>query len=206
VSIAIETQDIRQKVREKKIGNTIVFVVDSSGSMGANRRMTAVKGAVLSLLMDAYQKRDRVGLVAFKGEKAEVLLAPTSSVELAEKHLAVLPTGGKTPLAHGLLTGYELIRKELRKSIKIKPLLVLISDGKANVGMGKGAIGDEIRDITEEIKQSGIPSIVIDTETGLIAFGKAVSIAEYLGGKYYKLDTIYATTIVEAVHDAIGAE
>jgi len=138
-AVAIEPQDIRQKVREKKIGNTIMFVVDSSGSMGVNRRMVETKTAILSLLVDAYQKRDRVGLVSFKQDKAEVLLYPTSSVELAKKQLEELPTGGKTPLSKGLLKGYEVLRNELNKDKKIKPLLVIISDGKANVSINENS-------------------------------------------------------------------
>ncbi|MFA5238063.1 MAG: magnesium chelatase subunit D family protein, partial [Methanoregula sp.] len=113
LAIKIETSDLREKVRERKMGNTVLFVVDASGSMGAQQRMTAVKGAILSLLIDAYQKRDRVGLVVFRGQGAEVLLPPTSSVELARKYMQTLPVGGKTPLAHGLARGFEVIQREL---------------------------------------------------------------------------------------------
>ena len=112
LAVKIEASDLREKVRERKMGNTVLFVVDASGSMGAQQRMTAVKGAILSLLIDAYQKRDRVGLVVFRGQTAEVLLPPTSSVELARKYMQHLPVGGKTPLAQGLSKAFEVIQRE----------------------------------------------------------------------------------------------
>jgi len=201
--LIIEPQDIRQKVREKKIGNTIVFVVDSSGSMVVNKRMIETKGAILSLLIDAYQKRDKIGLVVFKGNEAEVLLPLTSSVELAKKQLEELPTGGKTPLSKGLLKGYELLKNELIKNPKIKPLLVLISDGKANVSIDGRNVFEEIKEIANEIKESGIKSIVIDTEISFICFNKSFEIAEALGGKYYKLEDIKANNIVEIIEEFI---
>jgi magnesium chelatase subunit D len=202
VSVVIELQDIRQKVREKKIGNVILFVVDSSGSMGANKRMVETKGAILSLLIDAYQKRDSVGLVAFKGDMAELLLSPTSSVELAKKQLEILPTGGKTPLSKGLLKGYETLKIELNKDKKIKPLLVVISDGRANVSINKNINPfNEAKQIAEEIKHSGIRSIVIDTETGLMRLGILQELSEAIGGRYYPLEDIRAETITSVVRE-----
>ncbi len=204
VAVAIESRDIRQKVREKKIGNTIIFVVDSSGSMGVNKRMVETKGAILSLLMDAYQKRDRVGLVAFKGDRAEVLLNPTSSVELAKGQLEELPTGGKTPLSKGLLKGYEVLRNEINKDKKIKPLLVIISDGKANVSISENSNPlDEAKQIAEDIRHSGIKSILIDTETGFVRLGKLEELSHSLGGKYYPLVDIRAEVISNLVKGSI---
>jgi len=200
VAVAIKPQDIRQKVREKKIGNTIMFVVDSSGSMGANKRMVETKGAILSLLIDAYQKRDKVGLVAFKGNKAEVLLHPTSSIELAKRQLEELPTGGKTPLSKGLLKGFEVLFNELKREKKIKPLLVIISDGKANVSINNNFHPfNEAKRIAENIRKTGIKSIVIDTETGFIRLGKLQELSEALGGKYYQLEDIKAEVISQIV-------
>ncbi|MCK4422847.1 MAG: VWA domain-containing protein, partial [Candidatus Omnitrophica bacterium] len=202
--LIIEPRDIRQKVREKKIGNTIMFVVDSSGSMGANRRMVETKGAILSLLVDAYQKRDKIGLVAFKQDKAEVLLRPTSSVELAGKQLEELPTGGKTPLSKGLLKGFEILQSELNKNRKIKPLLVIISDGKANVSMNQNSDPfDEARRIAEDIKHSGIRSILIDTETGFVRLGKLQELSQVLDGRYYALEDIKAEVISNLVKEFI---
>ena len=205
VAVTIESQDIRQKVREKKIGNTIMFVVDSSGSMGANKRMVETKGAMLSLIVDAYQKRDRVGLIAFKGDKAEILLSPTSSVELAKKQLEELPTGGKTPLSKGLLKGFEVLHNELNKNKKIKPLLVIISDGKANVSIAAGSNPfNEAKRVAEDIKGSRIKSVVIDTETGFVRLGRLQELSEALGGRYYALEDIKAEAISNLVKESIG--
>lgn len=203
-AVLIEPQDIREKLREKKIGNTIMFVLDSSGSMGVNKRMIETKGAILSLLVDAYQKRDKVGLVAFKKDCAEVLLYPTSSVELAKKKLEELPTGGKTPLSKGLLKGYEVLRNELNKDKKIQPLLVIISDGKANVSINTDSSPfNEAKQIAEDIKHSGIKSIVIDTETGFVRLGRLRELSEALLGKYYQLEDIKAEAISNLVREAI---
>jgi len=203
-AIAIEQTDIRKKVREKKIGNTILFVVDASGSMGAQQRMTAAKGAVLSLLIDAYQKRDRVGLIAFKGDSAELILPPTSSVELAKNYLQNLPTGGKTPLPHGLVKGYEVIQSELRRDPDSSPFLILISDGKANVSMQGGSAMEETRRIASQFKMDGIPSTVIDTEAGIIQFGFARQISDALGARHLKLEELQSDSIVSAVKSSIG--
>jgi len=197
--VVIETQDIRRKVRKKKIGNTILFVVDSSGSMGMRKKMKEVKTAILSLLVDAYQKRDSVGLVAFKGNQAIVLLSPTSSVELAKKCLEELPTGGRTPLSQGLLKGFEVLKKELRKNSKINPLLVLLTDGKANVSISQNNALEEAKKVAEEIKKTEIKSIVIDTESGLINFGKTEEIATSLGAIYYKIKDLKADNILQAI-------
>ena len=139
----IEPHDVREKVRETKTGSLILFVVDASGSMGAQRRMVAVKGAILSLLLDAYQRRDRVGLIAFRGTTAQVLLPPTSSVDLAHALLSEMPTGGRTPLSRGLLLAMEVIETEKQKDRNVLPLLVVLSDGRANVAMGTSNAGSE---------------------------------------------------------------
>jgi len=199
LAINIETSDLREKVRERKIGNTLLFVVDASGSMGAQSRMAAAKGAVLSLLLDAYQKRDRVGLVAFKGNKAEILLPPTSSVELARKYLQSLPTGGKTPLAQGLVKGFEVLNREIELNKNIIPMLILLSDGKANVSMGSGKPVNEAKQIASVIKSSGIKSLVIDSEQSFIGLGFAQEISNELGAKYLKLDELRSQDIVDGI-------
>ena len=129
----IEPHDVRDKVRETKTGSLILFVVDASGSMGAQRRMVAVKGAILSLLLDAYQRRDRVGLIAFRGTEAQLLLPPTGSVDLAHALLSEMPTGGRTPLSRGLLLAMEVIEAEKQKDRNVLPFLVVLTDGRANV-------------------------------------------------------------------------
>ncbi len=204
-ALAIEKSDFRQKLRRRMVGNTIVFVVDSSGSMGAARRMTETKGAVLSLLMEAYQKRDRVALVAFKGDRAEVLLQPTASVELAQKCLEVLPTGGKTPLALGLARGLELIQKELLKDNKIKPLLVLISDGRTNVGIKPGADpSSQSLDMARAVRDRQIQSLVIDTEAGFIRLGVLREMAREMGGTYVALEELRAEGIAGLVKQTLS--
>jgi magnesium chelatase subunit D len=200
-AVNIENTDIRKKVRERKIGNTIIFVVDASGSMGAESRMTAVKGAILSILMDAYRKRDRVGLVAFKGDSADLLLLPTGSVELARKQMQELPVGGKTPLARGLLKGYDVIKKEMEKNRDVVPLMVVVSDGKANVSLNGGKPMDEAMDVATRIGCDGINSLVIDSECGFIKLGAAELLSNALGGRYLKLENLEGDSIIGAIND-----
>ncbi|MDD1723818.1 MAG: putative cobaltochelatase [Methanospirillum sp.] len=204
LAVKIETSDIREKVRERKMGNTVLFVVDASGSMGAQQRMTAVKGAILSLLIDAYQKRDRVGLVVFRGQGAEILLPPTSSVELARKYMQSLPVGGKTPLAHGLSKGLEVLMREKMINAQSILRLILISDGKANVSMGSGSPLDDAREAAFQIRESGISSVVIDTEQGFIAFGLAHTLSDEMGAKYLKLEELQADRIADVVKGIQG--
>ena len=205
-SVIIYDSDIRKKIREKKIGNLVLFVVDASGSMGAQQRMVASKGAVVSMLMDAYQKRDRVGLIAFKGEGAELILPPTSSVELAQKYLQELPTGGKTPLSHGLMKGYEIIQAELRKDPDTCPFMVLISDGRANVSMDGEPPVQETKTIASLFRKEGIQSAVIDTENSMVKFGLAQEISSALGARYMALEELKADSIIEAVRSSAPFE
>lgn len=198
-SVIIHESDLRKKVREKKIGNLVLFVVDASGSMGAQQRMVASKGAVLSMLMDAYQKRDKVGLIAFKGEGAELILPPTSSVELAQRYLQDLPTGGKTPLSHGLMKGYETIKAELQRDPDTCPFMILISDGRANVSLNGKPPVQETKTIASLFRKEGIQSAVIDTENSIVKFGLAQEISSALGGRYLALEELKANSIVEAV-------
>ncbi|KKG12245.1 magnesium chelatase [Methanosarcina sp. 2.H.T.1A.6] len=198
-SIAIHESDFREKTREKKIGNLVLFVVDASGSMGARQRMVASKGAVLSMLMDAYQKRDKVGLIAFKGDRAELLLPPTSSIELAQKYLQEMPTGGKTPLSQGLVKGYEVIKTELLRDPDTCPFMVLISDGRANVSMNGESPLQETKTVASRLRDEGIQSAVIDTENSMIKFGLAQQISTALGATYLTLENLKSDSIVNAV-------
>ena len=199
LAVKIEMSDVREKVRERRMGNTVLFVVDASGSMGAQQRMIAVKGAILSLLIDAYQKRDRVGLVVFRGQTAEVLLPPTSSVELARKCMQQLPVGGKTPLAQGLSRAFEVLQREKMINQHTIPRLILISDGKANVGTGSGSPFDDAKEVAQAIREAGISSFVIDSEKGFIAFGLARTLSQEMGAKYLKLEDLQADQIAEVV-------
>ena len=200
MAIVIEPSDIREKKRVRKIGNTIVFVVDSSGSMGVSQRMKETKAAIISLLIDAYQKRDKVALVIFKQNNAELVLPPTSSVELAKKLLEYIPTGGKSPLNHGLLAGFQCITSEFKKHKECKPLLVLISDGRVNVSINKDINPmEEANQIALQIKQKQIDSLIIDTEKGFVRLGKLQEIADTMGAKYMKIEDLKAESIVKAI-------
>jgi len=198
-ALLIEDWDLREKVRERKIGNLIVFVVDASGSMAAEERMTAAKGAILSLLIDAYQKRDNVGMVAFRKDTAELVLPPTRSVDLAQKCLAELPTGGRTPLAHGLKLGLETIRNYLTRDKEAVPLLVLISDGRANISIYNGDPVEDAKMVAEEIRLAGINSIVIDAEQDFVSLGLLQQICNRMGGKYLRLEELNASAVASAV-------
>ena len=180
--------DLRQKVREGREGNLVLFVVDASGSMAARKRMTAVKGAVLSLLLDAYQRRDRIGLITFRGEDAQVALPPTASVDLAARLLTDLPTGGRTPLAAGLSRAAEVIAAETVRDPRRRPLLILVTDGRAT-GAGGTAAAEQAG---AAIAGRGITSVVVDTEDGHVRLGLAGRLAEALQAPWLRLEDLSA--------------
>ncbi len=203
LALAIMKSDIREKVREKRTGSTILFVVDASGSMGAQKRMGAVKGAIMSLLNDAYQKRDSVGMVAFRKEEAEMILGITRSVDLAHKKLKDLPTGGKTPLSLGLHRGYEILKAAKKKDPDIIPVMVLLSDGRGNVSMEGGDPFKEALKISDKIAYEGIQSIVIDTEQDFIKLKLVEDIAKTMKASYFRLEELKADEISQVVKNNI---
>ena len=198
-AILIEPQDIRDKVRESKSGSLVLFVVDASGSMGAQRRMVAVKGAVMSLLLDAYQRRDRVGMISFRGTSASLLLPPTNSVDLAQVHLQEMPTGGRTPLSAGLFKALEIVETERMKDRNVMPLIVLLSDGRGNVALGTDSPLDEAYTAAGIMGEDKIPSVVVDTESGFIRLGMVQPVAEAMGAQYLKLEDLHADSLADAV-------
>ena len=204
-TVLIEPWDVREKVRESKAGSLALFLVDASGSMGAQRRMVAVKGAILSLLLDAYQRRDRVGLISFRGVAAQLLLPPTNSVDLAQGRLRELPTGGRTPLAAGLLKALEVIDTERTKDRDVLPLLVLLSDGRANVAAGGTADGgtaaaaEAARNAAAIFREWKVPGVVVDTEDGYVRLGRARPIAEAMGAQYVRLEELRADNLADTV-------
>ncbi len=203
LALNVEPWDLRQKVRESRVGNLVVFLVDSSGSMGAQQRMTAAKGAVISLLMDAYQRRDRVAMIAFRGTQSEVVLPPTGSPKLAQHRLDNLPTGGRTPLAQALADAQRLIRQQRQRSPDTPPLLTIVSDCRANVGMSGG--GDPYEDalrLCESLRQDKVHSIVLDPAPRSNRFGLVERVAETLGGDYIPLNELRADAIRAAVRQA----
>ena len=195
LSILVKPQDYRRKAREKRIGGYQLFVVDASGSMAARHRMEATKAAILSLLRDSYIHRDSVGLIAFRKESAEVLLPFTRSVERAERLLATLPTGGKTPLAKGLRTAYTMCDRLLRKHSAERIQMICITDGRATSGDSEDPVA-EAKQWARILESLPIDCIVIDTETGFIKLGLAKELCQLMNGSYYAMDTITADRIL----------
>jgi magnesium chelatase subunit D len=184
--------DLRENVREGREGNLILFLVDASGSMAARKRMSAVKGAVLSLLNDAYQRRDKVGLISFRNEGARILLPPTSSVELAASRLEELPTGGRTPLAAGLEKAAEVLKRERLRDRERRPLLVLLTDGRATAG-------PDPRTAAARLRSLGATSFVVDTEEGYVRLGMAGEMAEAMGARCLRLEELRADSLVDLI-------
>ena len=195
LSLVIKSQDYRRKAREKRIGAYQLFVVDASGSMAARHRMEATKAAILSLLRDSYIHRDSVGLIAFRKESAEVLLPFTRSVERAERLLASMPTGGKTPLAHGLRMAYTLCDRLLRAHRAERIQIIYITDGRATSGDSEDPVA-ESKQWARILGTLPVDCIVIDTETGFIKLGLAKELCKLMNGSYYAMDTITADRIL----------
>ena len=195
LSILVKPQDYRRKAREKRIGAYQLFVVDASGSMAARHRMEATKAAILSLLRDSYIHRDSVGLIAFRKKSAEVLLPFTRSVERAERLLATLPTGGKTPLAQGLRTAYTMCERLLHRHSAERIQMICITDGRATSGDSEDPVA-EAKQWARILESLPIDCIVIDTETGFIKLGLAKELCQLMNGSYYAMDTITADRIL----------
>lgn len=196
--LVVRRDDLRQATREGREGNLVLFVVDASGSMAARQRMGAVKGAVMSLLLDAYQRRDKVGLITFRGRTAELALPPTSSVDAAAARLESLPTGGRTPLAEGLLKAHGTLRTERLRDPSRRPLLVVVTDGRAT-GAGD-AFGQALRAARLHAAE-GTAAVVVDCESGYVRLGLAGTLAGELGGTAVTLDELRADAIAGLVRD-----
>eukprot|EP00536_Pseudo-nitzschia_multiseries_P005375 jgi/Psemu1/318629/estExt_fgenesh1_pm.C_1000009 len=215
----VRPENYRRKVRQSATDTLVLFVVDASGSMAARKRMETVKGAVLALLTDAYQQRDRVGVVTFRGVGAEVLLPPTRSVERAEEKLRRLSTGGRTPLAHALLLAHQTIDRDRRNANANEPdqhsqstpvLLILVSDGKANVPLPRGDRGDvQGNDVwsqtvqqAEKLASLAVPTLFLDTDAGHVRVGRGKELAELLGADYLRLEELSADGLVHTIRQA----
>jgi magnesium chelatase subunit D len=219
----LERQDLREKVRERQVGNLVVFVVDASASMDAEQRMAATKGAILSLLQDAYVRRDRVAVVVFKNRAAEVVLRPTSSVSLARKRLERMSVGGTTPLTHGLMAGYKVIKTEILRDPSVRPLLVLISDGRGNISMFKEEPLVEAQKVAALIQSEKIDCLVIDSARDFshlpsvqhlarvapmyqtYAINACADLAERMGARYYGLYDLSRDEIASAVERQLSS-
>ncbi|MDT0397768.1 MULTISPECIES: putative cobaltochelatase [Streptomyces] len=196
--LVVRRDDLRQARREGRESNLVLFVVDASGSMAARQRMGAVKGAVVSLLLDAYQRRDKVGLVTFRGSAADVALPPTSSVDAAAARLESLPTGGRTPLAAGLLKAHDVLRVERLRDPARRALVVVVTDGRATGGTEPVALASRAARL---FAAEGVASVVVDCESGPVRLGLAGRLAGELGGSAVTLDELRADSIAGLVKD-----
>ena len=203
LALAITAEDLQRKVRVRRAANLILFVVDASWSMAAAERMAATKGAIMSLLQDAYQRRDQVGLVVFQRDKARVVLPPTSSVELAKRALQDIPVGGKTPLSSGLLLAYRVCKRELRRNPEVMPLMIILTDGAGNVSMTDLPAHDEALKIANLIRRSHIRSVVINMEHASFDRGLAQQLADALGAPCYTLQELKAEELYQTVREEL---
>jgi magnesium chelatase subunit D len=204
--LVVQRGDLRRAERQGREGNLVLFAVDASGSMAARKRMAAVSGAVLSLLRDAYQRRDKVGLLTFRGAGSEVVLPPTSSVPMAQARLAGLRTGGRTPLADGLLRARRLLAAERLRDPRRRPLLVVLTDGRATVAARPG--NDPVADACRAaglLAADGIATVVVDCEAGPVRLGLAARVAAAAGAPLVALADLSADRVAGVVHAARAA-
>ncbi len=199
LAFAIEKSDLQRKVRVKRAANLVLFLVDASWSMAVAERMNATKGAILSLLTDAYQRRDRVGLIVFQKDRATLVLPPTNSVQLAQRALADIPVGGKTPLSAGLLMAYDVLRQERLVHPDIEPLLIVLTDGAGNVSIGPLPPQEEAYRFADLIASMKVRSVVINMEHAAFDQGLAQQLANHLKAPCYTLMELKAENLYQAV-------
>ena len=202
-ALLLRSEDLREKVRVRRAANLIIFVVDASWSMAVAERMEATKGAILSLLTDAYQRRDRVGLITFQKDRALLVLPPTNSVELAHRALKNVPVGGKTPLAAGLFLAYQVVRQERLTHPDVEPLLIILTDGAGNVSMGDKPPLEEAYEIAEKIAAEKIRSVVINMEHPDFDQGLARALAKHLQAECLTLPELRAHALYQTVRFAL---
>lgn len=199
MALVLKKEDLREKVRVRRSANLILFVVDASWSMAVAERMEATKGAIMSLLTDAYQRRDRVGLIVFHKNDANLVLAPTNSVPLAKKALVDIAVGGKTPLSAGLMTAYEVFRKESYTHPDVMPLMILLTDGAGNVSLSDMPPQQEAHRIAELIRDAEVRSVVINMEHAAFDQGLAKLLADKLEAPCHTLEDLRAETLYNTV-------
>lgn len=185
MAVQVHPDDVRVRRREPPAGHCVLFIVDASGSMAAERRMAVAKGAVLSMLTDAYQRRDHVGLIAFRGAHAELVLPPTRSISVAEQRLSALPTGGRTPLADALHLAREILARPAHRAQRA--VVVALSDGRANVAHSGAAPLEDAYRAARALRDVGITALVLDSETGPVRLALAERLASELGAEYRHL-------------------
>ncbi|WP_340538151.1 VWA domain-containing protein [Nocardioides sp. GXZ039] len=196
--IDVRGADLRIAVREGREANLVLFCVDASGSMAARRRMTEVKTAILSLLLDAYRRRDKVGLITFRGAEAAIALPPTRSVDIAAARLDELPAGGRTPLAEGLLEAARVLTRERLRDPRLRPLLVVVTDGRATGGADAVARSQQA---AEHLAGLGVTTVVVDGESGPMRLGLARRLAELLGAEHLPVGDVSAEALAGTVRD-----
>jgi Mg-chelatase subunit ChlD len=203
VAFAIELGDLQKKVRVKRAANLILFVVDASWSMAVAERMSATKGAIMSLLTDAYQRRDRVGLIVFQKDKATLVLPPTNSVYLARHALADIPVGGKTPLSAGLTLATKVFEQEKRTHPDVMPLMILLTDGAGNVSLTDLPPQEEAHRASDVLREAHIRSVVINMEHAAFDQGLARTLAERMGAPCYTLRELKAESLYQTVKEEL---
>ena len=194
--LRIAAPDLRREVREGREGNLVIFVVDASGSMAARDRMAAVGGATMSLLRDAYQRRDKVAVITFRGQQAQVLLPPTSSVHIASRRLARFDTGGKTPLAQGLVAARDVVVREKARDRARRCLVVVLTDGRATGG--PDPLG-RTRAAAAQLVAEGAAAVVVDCETSYVRLGLAEELARHLGAPAVRLAQLRADALTRLI-------
>lgn len=204
VAFAIQPSDFQRKVRVKKTANLVLFVVDASWSMAVAERMSATKGAILSLLTDAYQRRDTVGLIVFQKDRATLVLPPTNSVQLARRALVDIPVGGKTPLSAGLLMAQQILQRERILHPDVEPLMILLTDGAGNVPMSSLPPQEEAHQLAEQIAAEDTRSVVVNMEHAAFDQGLAQALADHLGAPCYSLAELKAETLYHAVREEMS--
>ena len=202
-ALRVGRADYQKKVRVRKAANLILFVVDASWSMAVAERMAATKGAIMSLLTDAYQRRDRVGLIVFQKDQARLVLPPTSSVDLAKRALRDIPVGGKTPLSAGLSLAHRVLLREMQVHPEVAPLMILLTDGAGNVSQGGASPQVEAYHVADQIDELDIRAVVVNMEHQAFDQGLAAKLAEHLDAPCYSLRDLKAESLYRAVKDEL---
>jgi magnesium chelatase subunit ChlD-like protein len=206
LAFAIEKHDLQRKVRIKRMANLVLFLVDASWSMAVAERMNATKGAILSLLTDAYQRRDRVGLIVFQKDRATLVLPPTNSVQLAQRALVGIPVGGKTPLSAGLLMAADVLRHEKFIHPDVEPLLIVLTDGAGNVSIGALPPQEESYHFAEIIAQEKVKCLVINMEHAAFDQGLAQQLADHLEAPCYAIADLKAESLYHTVKQEMASK
>ncbi|RPH58188.1 MAG: VWA domain-containing protein [Chloroflexi bacterium] len=206
LAFAIEKHDLQRKVRVKRMANLVLFLVDASWSMAVAERMNATKGAILSLLTDAYQRRDRVGLIVFQKDRATLILPPTNSVQLAQRALVEIPVGGKTPLSAGLLMATDVLRHEKFIHPDVEPLLIVLTDGAGNVSIGALPPQEEAYHFAESIADEKVKCLVINMEHAAFDQGLAQQLADHLKSPCYAIADLKAESLYHTVRQEMATK